>query len=198
MKKTLKLIDILTLVLTLCFDLTSFIYLVFSSATIASTEGLVGAIVFSVVVAWFAFAAAIVFSVLVFRRHLKGGTERDLKILIFFSLALFVVGIFVPLGATTLMFVMFALFFVEYMLREKHDDSSADKTSSFEQSDAAEPDADRMPEAVPMPEAMHEAPRQDAVQHAQAPKRKVITPLRRGDEALHTDDSPRDKDDSEI
>ena len=73
MKKTLSLVKMLKTGLSLFVDLSLFIYLVVTSAVAGVAEGGVGSTVaFSLVLAWFIWAAAVILSVLIVKNFKKG------------------------------------------------------------------------------------------------------------------------------
>ena len=126
MKKTLSLVKMLKTGLSLFVDLSLFIYLVVTSAVAGVAEGGVGSTVaFSLVLAWFIWAATVILSVLIVKNFKKGETERDLKMQVYYTFAMMLVGVFVFDMVNTLFLLMFALVLIEHMVREKAGDFDA-------------------------------------------------------------------------
>lgn len=178
MKKTLSIINVLKVGLSLFVDLALFIYLVVISA-VGGTN------VFSLILAWFLWAAAVVLSVLIVKNFKKPGTERDLKMQIYFSFALMLVGVFLLDIVNTLMLVLFALTLVEYMIREKSGGEAEEQIAKPElpaEQTYAAPEDEGGETAVAEPEAQSK------------PVRKVIAPKRRGDDAVPPEDGAQSEE----
>ena len=178
MKKTLSLVKMLKTGLTLFVDLSLFIYLVVTSAVIGASEvPASGSVAFSLVLAWFIWVATVILSVLIVKNFKKGETERDLKMQVYYTFAMMLVGIFVLDMVNTLFLLMFALVLIEYIIREKAGDF-----------DAAEPDATPEPPAEQTQAALDDEGVKETAAEEQVsqpkPARKVIAPKRRGDDAV--------------
>ena len=188
MKKSLALLKLLKTGISLFIDIAMFIYLVITSAVAGVAEGGVGGTVaFSLVLAWFIWAAAVILSVLIVKNFKKGETERDLKMQVYYTFAMMLVGVFVFDMVNTLFLLMFALVLIEHMVREKAGDF-----------DAAEPDATPEPpaeqtQAAPDDEGVKETAAEEQVSQPK-PARKVISPKRRGDDAVPQEEPPTNED----
>ena len=172
MKKTLSLVKMLKTGLTLFVDLSLFIYLVVTSAVIGASEAPAsGSVAFSLVLAWFIWVATVILSVLIVKNFKKGETERDLKMQVYYTFVMMLVGIFVLDMVNTLFLLMFALVLIEYIIREKAGDFDA--TEPFVKSEPAAEQTQAAPEEKSEKEETEEkAPRPQ-------PARKVIAPKRR-------------------
>lgn len=187
MKKTLSLVKMLKTGLTLFVDLSLFIYLVVTSAVIGASEvPASGSVAFSLVLAWFIWVATVILSVLIVKNFKKGETERDLKMQVYYTFVMMLVGIFVLDMVNTLFLLMFTLALLEYIIREKAGDFDA--AEPFVKS---EPAAEQT-QAAPEEESSEEAVEEKAPQPK--PARKVIAPKRRGDEAVPQEEPPTNED----
>ena len=189
MKKTLSLVKMLKTGLSLFVDLSLFIYLVVTSAVAGAAEGGVGSTVaFSLVLAWFIWAAAVILSVLIVKNFKKGETERDLKMQVYYTFVTMLVGVFVFDMVNTLFLLMFALVLIEYMVREKAGDFDAAEPDAKPEPPAEQPQgiAAEEPQAAPESEA--------ATEDGAKPARKVIAPKRRGDDAVPQEEPPTNED----
>ena len=187
MKKTLSLVKMLKTGLTLFVDLSLFIYLVVTSAVIGASEvPASGSVAFSLVLAWFIWVATVILSVLIVKNFKKGETERDLKMQVYYTFVMMLVGIFVLDMVNTLFLLMFALVLIEYIIREKAGDFDA--TEPFVKSEPAAEQTQAAPEEKSEKEETEEkAPRPQ-------PARKVIAPKRRGDDAVPPEEGEQSED----
>ena len=169
MKKSLKLIEDLRLVSAIFYVVAAFIYLIFQSVVIGASDSAGGAAVFSLVLGWLVFCAAVVLTILLIKQRLDGGygmtDEKKLVQNLWFAFALSVVGLFATVGVNLLMIFIFILCLTEYFIRD-----ALNKTGQNSDGDREEP--------VQLPPASEENEPEPALE---APKVKLVAPIRRGD-----------------
>lgn len=184
MKKSLALLKLLKTGISLFIDIAMFIYLVVTSAVAGVAEGGVGSTVaFSLVLAWFIWAAAVILSVLIVKNFKKGETERDLKMQIIYACALMLVGVFVLVDVNVLVIALFALMLVEYFVRDRLGEFDAPISGG------AEPPAEQ-PQGIAAEEPQAAPESEAATEDDAKPARKVIAPKRRGDDAVPQEEPP--------
>lgn len=188
MKKSLALLKLLKTGISLFIDIAMFIYLVVTSAVAGVAEGGVGSTVaFSLVLAWFIWAAAVILSVLIVKNFKKGETERDLKMQIIYACALMLVGVFVLVDVNVLVIALFALMLVEYFVRDRLGEFDAPISGG------AEPPAEQ-PQGIAAEEPQAAPESEAATEDGAKPARKVIAPKRRGDDAVPQEEPPTNED----
>lgn len=188
MKKSLALLKLLKTGISLFIDIAMFIYLVVTSAVAGVAEGGVGSTVaFSLVLAWFIWAAAVILSVLIVKNFKKGETERDLKMQIIYACALMLVGVFVLVDVNVLVIALFALMLVEYFVRDRLGEFDAPISGG------AEPPAEQ-PQGIAAEEPQAAPESEAATEDDAKPARKVIAPKRRGDDAVPQEEPPTNED----
>lgn len=188
MKKSLALLKLLKTGISLFIDIAMFIYLVVTSAVAGVAEGGVGSTVaFSLVLAWFIWAAAVILSVLIVKNFKKGETERELKLQIIYACALMLVGVFVLVDVNVLVIALFALMLVEYFVRDRLGEFDAPISGG------AEPPAEQ-PQGIAAEEPQAAPESEAATEDGAKPARKVIAPKRRGDDAVPQEEPPTNED----
>lgn len=188
MKKTLSLVKMLKTGLSLFVDLSLFIYLVVTSAVAGAAEGGVGSTVaFSLVLAWFIWAAAVILSVLIVKNFKKTERESELKLQIIYACALMLVGVFVLVDVNVLVIALFALMLVEYFVRDRLGEFDAPISGG------AEPPAEQ-PQGIAAEEPQAAPESEAATEDGAKPARKVIAPKRRGDDAVPQEEPPTNED----
>ena len=188
MKKSLALLKLLKTGISLFIDIAMFIYLVVTSAVAGAAEGGVGSTVaFSLVLAWFIWAAAVILSVLIVKNFKKGETERELKLQIIYACALMLVGVFVLVDVNVLVIALFALMLVEYFVRDRLGEFDAPISGG------AEPPAEQ-PQGIAAEEPQTAPESEAATEDGAKPARKVIAPKRRGDDAVPQEEPPTNED----
>lgn len=182
MKKSLEFLRIFKLCTSLFFDLAVFIYLVVTSAIYGASEAVSASMAFSLVIAWFVWVAAVVLSVLIVKGFKKRESEKELKIELAFAFVLTLIGVFVLVDVNVLMLLLFAFIFAEFMINEKYGQTA----ESEKRQELPEPQ-EKPAEESPVEEiaAAEEPP-------VQPVRKKVLTPKRRGDDAVPYDDRPTD------
>lgn len=204
MKKTLSLLKIMKFGLSLFIDLSLFIYLVVASALAAASDVSTGTTTFTLVVAWFVWAAAVVLSALIIKGFRKQETWSDVKAQALFSFVLLAVGAFVLAEVNVLIIVLFALVLTEFTIREKAETSDGDAVAPPEPSHEEEElnaETFEPQQALPEPQKTDVAPvtEETPVKTSAKPERKVIAPKRRGDDAVPSGDALLvDKEDKDV
>ena len=188
MKKSLALLKLLKTGISLFIDIAMFIYLVVTSAVAGAAEGGVGSTVaFSLVLAWFIWAAAVILSVLIVKNFKKTERESELKLQIIYACALMLVGVFVLVDVNVLVIALFALMLVEYFVRDRLGEFDAPISGG------AEPPAEQ-PQGIAAEEPQAAPESEAATEDDAKPARKVIAPKRRGDDAVPQEEPPTNED----